>query len=171
MKNKLIIILLTLVLVLAGCTMFRQPDPGGQPEQPYNQGQPQPPNNQGQFPQSDNPGQPGANQGNLPGDQIATAISTRTMEIDGVRNAVAIVLGNLAMIGVEIRDGVERTQVLESVARETERNFPQIETALVTDEVDVVDSISATSEKISQGQPTSEIMDDLFSIWQRITPE
>lgn len=163
MKKRIALcLLLASLLILAGCTMFRQPDPGNQPDSPEQQ-QPLVPE-----PPPDPNTSPRANEDSMLEQPLASDISDRVMEITGVENAVAIVLGNMAIIGVEIQDGVNPEKTEEQVSDQTKANFQEIKTAYVTSEMDLVDSIASLSERISRGQPTSELMDDLFDIWQRI---
>lgn len=164
MKNMVILcIILTLITTLSGCSMLRQPDPGVQP-QPRDQQPPLTP----ETPPSPPIPNPIDGQGNILSQQLASDISARAKEISGVNNSVAIVIGNMAIIGLEISSETDSAQVEKEVSDDIQKKYSEIDTAYTTSEKNLVDDISTTSEKISRGQPTSELMSDLFQIWQRI---
>lgn len=164
MKRRIALCLLVAVaLAITGCNLYRQPDPGNQPDPPEQQ-QPMNP----ELPPQADDANPRANRGDMLEQSLASEISNRAREITGVKDAVAIVLGNMAIIGVELRDGVSSEDVEEQVEEKITANFTEIETAYVTSQEDLMDKIASVSERISGGQPTSQLMDDLFQIWQRI---
>jgi YhcN/YlaJ family sporulation lipoprotein len=156
-------LLVAAALAITGCNLYRQPDPGNQPDPPEQQ-QPMNP----ELPPQADDANPRANRGDMLEQSLASDISNRAREITGVKDAVAIVLGNMAIIGVELRDGVSSEDVEEQVEEKITANFTEIETAYVTSQEDLMDKIASVSERISGGQPTSQLMDDLFQIWQRI---
>jgi len=168
--KKLLICIVVLAVLATGCNILRQPQgPENQPQQPNQQQQPnnpqQPPPDQQQPP---NPQQT-PNQGTTLVQDLSTDITNTAREISSVRNAGTIVIGNLAMVGLEVRDGMDTNNVEENVADSIEQRFSDgIETALVTSDGEVTDSILKTAEQIAQGTDTADLMDDIFEIWKRI---
>ena len=161
MKNKLVLcISLAIVLSVTGCTWFRQPDPGNQPNVPDQRRptEPQLPQNQQEF--------RGAERNQV--QPLASDIIETAKDVSGVNNAAAIVMGNMAIVGIEIQDGVNASQTEEQVSNEIEDKFAEIKTVHITSEAGLMDQISAVSERIRRAQPTSELMDDINDIWQRI---
>lgn len=165
MKRKLVLCLLLVVaLSLTGCNWFRQPDPGNQPNSPEQQ---RPPTEEPQLPQFDVPGDNNRRQGQ----PTASDITESVQQISGVNNAVAIVLGNMAMVGIEAQDGNNALEIETQVSEQIETNFSDIDTVYVTSEPDMTDQISSVADRIARGQPVSELMDEIHDIWQNIRPQ
>lgn len=150
---------LLVCLLLSSCTMFRQP---AQPDGWETPNQPQQPNN---------PQQPPPTRGTPIAEDVAEDISSRTAEVSGVYRASTIVIGNLALIGVELRDGQDHEHVKKMISNDIEENFAQIDNALVSADPEIENQIAATANKIRQGRPTQEVFDDIYAIWDRMRPE
>lgn len=160
-KKVKFLMVITLIgcLLLSGCSLFRRP---ALPEEGNQLNQPQQPND---------PRQPPINRGASLAQELANDITVRAEEISGVDNASAIVLGNLALIGLELRDGLNDEQVKEQVSSDIERKFEEIDNAVVTADPEIADQIASVAERIAQGKPTQEVLDEVFEIWEKMRPQ
>ena len=159
LKIKMLVMLLVFGLIISSCNLLRRPalpEEGNQPNQPQ---------------QSNDPRQPPPSRGSALEQELASEISVRTEELSGVDNASAIVLGNLALIGLELRDGLDHEHVKELVSQDIQDNFDEIDDVLVTSDPELMDQIAATADKIAQGRPTQEVFDEIYEIWDRMRPQ
>lgn len=149
--KKVLFISLVLLLLVSGCAPYRQPAPERQP------------------PTQELPNEPVRPDQNTPlGQNLAADISARTRESSAVQSASTLVIGDLAIIGLQLRDGQDAQTVEDSIAEDIEETFSAVITALVTSDLELTDQISSASDLINQGRPTIDVLDRVFQIWKRI---
>lgn len=151
--RKAIIIAIAVILLTSSCTPFRQPAPE---RQPYQQQLPNDLSVPDQNPQANS---------------LAADIAERAREISGVHTSSAIVIGDLTIIGLQLHEGIDESQVAQSVSADIVRQYDKINTALIATDYETADQISAASDLISQGSPTVDVLDMIFKIWQKVHPE
>lgn len=152
--KKVLISTLVLLLLVCGCAPYRQPAPESRP------------------PTQELPNEPVRPDQNTPlGQNLAADISARTKESSAVQSASALVIGDLAIIGLQLRDGRDADTVEDSIAEDIEKTFSEVSTALVTSDLELTDQIAAASDLINQGRPTIDVLDRVFQIWKSIRPQ
>ncbi len=156
MKKRLLL-LLVLVLVLssmAGCAIYRRPAPNQQ-GQPAPNAPAVPPNAQVQP-------------------SIADQIVRTVNAIEGVKGSYAVVLGNVAMVGVDLKDrlsGEQERELKTRVADEVERQIPNLAEVWVSADPDLVVRIRGLAERIARGEPISGFMDEITELLQKLQPQ
>ncbi|WP_396279142.1 YhcN/YlaJ family sporulation lipoprotein [Bacillus paralicheniformis] len=105
------------------------------------------------------------------------AISRRlvkiTESVPGVNDATAVVLGRLAVVGIDVKDNLERSKV-ESIkysVAEALQNDPYGANAAVVADPDTVNRLRAMGREIQAGRPVKGILDELAAIVGRVLPE
>ncbi len=174
MKNKRIILILTVLLIAtlltSGCPPFRRPEPERRPD-PAPAPEIQVPQQQPAVPAPDlnvQPRQPAPEAMDL-AEQIADA-ATR---VEGVENAVAIVIANLAMVGITLERDTARNEVeiKREVAKLVEERQPRIVSAYVSANPDIIKQLQEISRGIQRGEPISEFFDQIGEVLRRMRAE
>ncbi len=112
--------------------------------------------------------------------QAAERIANMVTDMENVERATAIVMGNMAIIGVRVeggnqqgaqnRDNAAGQEMKQEIATRVEREVPEVTEALVTADPEITQRIENISRNIAQGRPISESFDEIGEIIQRITP-
>jgi YhcN/YlaJ family sporulation lipoprotein len=176
LKNKRLLLILSVVLVvslaISGCGLFRRPAPERQPEMT-----PQAPRGQdpGTLPTDPAPG-PGVQPRTQPGPNaldLANRVSNLATDVDGVDNAVVVVISNLALIGISLeRDGAgNENEIKQEVADVVEDREPSIVNAFVSASPDIVRQLEEISRGIQRGEPISTFFDQITEVLQRMRAE
>jgi len=163
--KKLIISTLALLMglsVLSGCPPQRKPVPT--PTPPPGPTAPAPP-------ATPAPAVPGPNtqaQARDAADDIATRVAT----VDGVNKASVVVVGNVALIGIDLDKDVEKGQtegIRENAARRAKED-PRIVNAVVETDPDSVARIQKIADGVRKGRPISEFFDEIAEFFNRLKP-
>lgn len=113
-------------------------------------------------------------------DDTAERIAQMVTRMENVDRATAVVMGNMALIGIRMEGGNEQQarnrdnaagqQMKRQIADKVEREFPEISEALVTTDPEITNRIENISRNIQQGRPISESLDEIAQIIRDITP-
>jgi YhcN/YlaJ family sporulation lipoprotein len=154
-KRMLLLLVLLLVLAsMAGCAVYRRPAPN-QPTQPGPTTPMVPPNAQAQP-------------------SVADEIVRIVNAMQGVKGSYAVVLGNVAMVGVDLKDrlsGEQEDQLKTRIATEVERQIPNLAEVWVSADPDLVVRIRSLADRIARGEPISGFMDEVTELLQKLQPE
>ncbi|MCJ2145477.1 YhcN/YlaJ family sporulation lipoprotein [Bacillus sp. B19-2] len=107
------------------------------------------------------------------GQAISRRLVKITESVPGVNDATAVVLGRLAVVGIDVKDNLERSKV-ESIkysVAEALQNDPYGANAAVVADPDAVNRLRAMGREIQAGRPVKGILDELAAIVGRVLPE
>ncbi|WP_307894255.1 YhcN/YlaJ family sporulation lipoprotein [Bacillus swezeyi] len=107
------------------------------------------------------------------GQAISKRLVKITENVPGVNDATAIVLGRLAVVGIDVKDNLERSKV-ESIkysVAEALQDDPYGANAAVVADPDTVNRLRAMGREIQAGRPVKGILDELAAIVGRVLPE
>lgn len=107
------------------------------------------------------------------GQAISRRLVKITESVPGVNDATAVVLGRLAVVGIDVKDNLERGKV-ESIkysVAEALQNDPYGANAAVVADPDTVNRLRAMGREIQAGRPVKGILDELAAIVGRVLPE
>ncbi|MFT0800598.1 YhcN/YlaJ family sporulation lipoprotein [Bacillus swezeyi] len=107
------------------------------------------------------------------GQAISMRLVKITENVPGVNDATAIVLGRLAVVGIDVKDNLERSKV-ESIkysVAEALQDDPYGANAAVVADPDTVNRLRAMGREIQAGRPVKGILDELAAIVGRVLPE
>lgn len=107
------------------------------------------------------------------GQAISRRLVKITESVPGVNDATAVVLGRLAVVGIDVKDNLERSKV-ESIkysVAEALQNDPYGANAAVVADPDTVNRLRAMGREIQAGRPVKGILDELAAIVGRVLPE
>lgn len=107
------------------------------------------------------------------GQAISRRLVKITESVPGVNDATAVVLGRLAVVGIDVKDNLERSKVESikySVAEALQNDPYGANTAVVADP-DTVNRLRAMGREIQAGRPVKGILDELAAIVGRVLPE
>ena len=176
MNRKRVILVLSILLVvsllLGGCGPFQRPAPERQPAP----GQPAPENRQdpqdierpGQPAPRTQPGQPGPDANDL-----ANRVADLATDVEGVDDAVVVVISNLAMVGITLEDAADgrEAEVKQEVSRIIEDREPSIVNAYVSADPDIIRQLEEISAGVQRGEPISTFFDQITEVLQRMRAE
>lgn len=118
----------------------------------------------------------GAGNANNAAERIANMVT----EMENVERATAVVMGNMAIIGVRVeggnnqraqnRDNAAGQEMKQEIAQRVEREMPEIGEAIVTADPEITQRIENISRNISQGRPFSESIDEIAQIVRDMAP-
>ncbi|WP_334072072.1 YhcN/YlaJ family sporulation lipoprotein [Paenibacillus sp. A14] len=93
--------------------------------------------------------------------------------IPGVRDAHCVIMGNTAIVGIDVDAKLERARVgsIKYAAAEALRKDPNGAGAIVTADIDLNQRITEIGNKISNGQPLAGFATELADIIGRIVPQ
>lgn len=113
-----------------------------------------------------------ASDGNMPAGNSAH-LESIAKSIPQVQNARCVVLGNTAIVGVDVPADMERAQVdtVKYSVAEALKKDPQGVNALVTADIDLNRRISEIQTKMQNGQTLGAFADELGDIIGRIIPQ
>ncbi|MFS0654249.1 YhcN/YlaJ family sporulation lipoprotein [Bacillus sp. 179-C3.3 HS] len=108
-----------------------------------------------------------------PSADVAQHLVNVTEHVADVNDATAIVIGPYAVVGIDVKDDLDRSKVETikySVAKAL-KNDPQGANAVVVADPDTVSRLKQMGKEIQAGRPISGIMDELAAIVGRVMPE
>lgn len=105
--------------------------------------------------------------------QIARRLVALAEEVSHVNNATAAVLGDYAVVGIDIDDNVERSEVgtIKYSVAEALKDDPNGANAAIVADPDMNERIREVAQDIQNGQPAQGIMNELADITGRIIPD
>ncbi|MDA7026324.1 YhcN/YlaJ family sporulation lipoprotein [Bacillus sp. CLL-7-23] len=107
------------------------------------------------------------------GQTISKRLVKVTERVPGVNDATAVVLGRLAVVGIDVKDNLERSKV-ESIkysVAEALQEDPYGANAAVVADPDTFNRLRGMGRQIQQGRPVKGILDELAAIVGRVIPE
>lgn len=112
---------------------------------------------------------------NNTGNQIdkQTHLENLVKQVDGVKGAHCVLLGNTAIVGIDVDSKLERARVgtIKYTVAEALRKDPDGAGAIVTADVDMSQRLTEIGNKIRSGHPVSGFTTELADIIGRIVPQ
>jgi YhcN/YlaJ family sporulation lipoprotein len=107
------------------------------------------------------------------GQKVAKHLVELAVGVPKVRDATAVVLGNYAIVGIDVDQNLERSQVgsIKYSVAESLKNDPHGARSVVVADPDLYARLKEVADDIQNGKPISGIMNELSDISGRIMPE
>ncbi|NHM27347.1 YhcN/YlaJ family sporulation lipoprotein [Desulfofundulus sp. TPOSR] len=105
--------------------------------------------------------------------RLATKLAAEAEKVPGVKSATVVLTGNTAIVGLDIKSGVERGRtaaIKDEVARRVRAADNRVVTVQVTTDPDTVTRIRRVAQGISRGEPVASFNREIQEILRRITP-
>jgi YhcN/YlaJ family sporulation lipoprotein len=109
----------------------------------------------------------------LSNEQIANHLAHVASEVPEVNDAVSIVIGPYAIVGIDVDKELDRSRVgtIKYSVLEALQHDPYGRTAVVVADADVNERIRGMNDKIKQGYPVQGIIDEVAAIVGRYMPD
>jgi sporulation lipoprotein, YhcN/YlaJ family len=145
-------------LLAGGCGNYAQ-----------NDASPSPQNNASYEAQQNDaaPGRPGGRA------EMAARLEQLAMSVEGVNNAHCVVIGQTAVVGIDVDPALERSRVgtiKYSVAEALRKDYDGMN-ALVTADIDIAQRLGEMGEDIRNGRPIAGFVEEMADIIGRIIPQ
>lgn len=104
---------------------------------------------------------------------IAADIADQAADVQGVKSAYTVVVGNAVLIGLNLDANLQEkgiSQVKNQVADKAEAD-PRIVRAYVSTDPDTTARIREMSDNVRKGRPITDYLDEIGEIIQRLTPK
>ncbi|KRG14176.1 hypothetical protein ACA30_12605 [Virgibacillus soli] len=110
---------------------------------------------------------------NYTDDERAKHLANLATSVPDVHNATAVVIGNLAVVGIDIDQDVERSKVgtIKYSVTESLRHDPQGAGAIVVADPDLNARLKEVNDDARAGKPIRGVMNELADIVGRIIPD
>ncbi|WP_079508300.1 YhcN/YlaJ family sporulation lipoprotein [Mesobacillus jeotgali] len=107
------------------------------------------------------------------GQKISRHLVNLTTHIPNVEDAAAVVIGPYAIVGIDVNDNMERSEVdtVKYTVAEALKKDPHGASAVVIADPDITARLKEIGEDIKSGQPLRGILNELSDITGRIMPE
>ena len=107
------------------------------------------------------------------GQQIATRLCDLAVKVPHVNDATAVVIGKYAIVGIDVDQDIERSQVgtIKYSVGESLQNDPYGATATIVADPDMNERIREVADDVQNGHPIRGILNELSDITSRIIPE
>ena len=107
------------------------------------------------------------------GQDIAERLVSLATSIPNVNDATAVVLGHYAIVGIDIKANLDRSEVgsIKYSVAESLKNDPYGAYAMIVADPDITARIKEIAEDIEKGEPVQGIFNELADITGRIMPE
>lgn len=108
----------------------------------------------------------------LTNNEIATHLANIAADVPDVKDAVAIIAGPYAVVGIDIDQKTDREQVgtIKYAVTEALKHDPYGKTAVVIADGDILQRLREMKNKISQGHPIQGVAEELAEIVGRYMP-
>lgn len=95
------------------------------------------------------------------------------MNVDGVQGAHCVIIGNTAIVGIDVDGNLERSRVgvIKYSVAEAFRKDPYGVDAFVTADLDISNRLSEIGQDIRQGRPIAGFAEELADMMGRIIPQ
>ncbi|SHF48511.1 YhcN/YlaJ family sporulation lipoprotein [Ornithinibacillus halophilus] len=109
----------------------------------------------------------------LSNEQIAAHLANVASDVPEVDDAVSVVVGPYAVVGIDVDKDLDRSRVgtIKFSVLEALRDDPYGKTAVVVADGDVNERIRGMADKIRQGHPVQGIVDEIAAIVARYMPD
>jgi YhcN/YlaJ family sporulation lipoprotein len=107
------------------------------------------------------------------GQEISRHLVDLATGVAKVKDATAVVIGNYAIVGIDVDSNIERSEVgsIKYSVAESLKNDPHGARAVVIADPDLNARIKEIAKDIKNGKPISGIMNELSDITGRLIPE
>ena len=107
------------------------------------------------------------------GQQISKHLADLATSIPKVNDATAVVLGRYAIVGIDVNQDLDRSEVgsIKYSVAESLKNDPHGARAIVIADPDINARLKEIGEDIQRGEPIEGIMNELADIAGRVIPE
>jgi YhcN/YlaJ family sporulation lipoprotein len=107
------------------------------------------------------------------GQDISKHLVNLASSIPNVNDATAVVIGNYAIVGIDVNKNLERSEVgtIKYSVAESLKNDPHGARAIIIADPDINARLKEISEDIQAGKPIQGIMNELADISGRLMPE
>lgn len=107
------------------------------------------------------------------GQQISQHLVKLASQVQHVNDATAVVLGDYAIVGIDIDANIERSEVgsIKYSVAESLKHDPHGANAMIIADPDLYARLQEIGEDIRTGQPIEGIMNELSDITGRLIPE
>ncbi len=105
--------------------------------------------------------------------EIAAHLEQLAKRIHGVKDAHCVVVGNKAVVGIDVDGSMERSQVgtIKYSVAEAFRNDPYGVDALVTADIDIAHRLQEMGADVRNGRPIAGFAEEMADIMGRIVPQ
>lgn len=105
--------------------------------------------------------------------EIATHLANLASDIPNVNDAVSVVAGPYAVVGIDVDKDLDRSRVgtIKYSVSEALQHDPYGKTAVVIADADVMERLRGMGDRIKQGQPVYGFVDELAAIVGRYMPD
>lgn len=105
--------------------------------------------------------------------QIAKNLVQLASSVENVNDATALVVGNVAIVGIDVNSKIDRSRVgtIKYSVAESLKHDPHGANAIVIADPDTNVRLREMANEIQQGRPISGIMNELSAIIGRLMPE
>ncbi|WP_010270165.1 YhcN/YlaJ family sporulation lipoprotein [Paenibacillus senegalensis] len=106
-------------------------------------------------------------------EEVAAHLEGIVKSLPQVEDAHCVVLGNMAIVGINVQPGLDRARVdsIKYSAAEALKKDPYGVNSLVTADLDLDQRIREVRDDINQGRPLSGLAEELGDIIGRIMPQ
>lgn len=110
--------------------------------------------------------------GTATNNEIASHLAKIATEVPDVHDAVAIVAGPYAVVGIDVDEKIDRQRVgtIKFSVNEALRDDPYGKTAVVIADADATERIRNMRNQIQKGEPIQGVVDELADIVGRLMP-
>lgn len=107
------------------------------------------------------------------GQEIASHLVELASGIPNVNDATAVVLGNFAVVGIDVNAKLDRSRVetIKYSVAESLQHDPYGANAVVVADADTVERLRQMGKEIQDGRPITGILDELAQIVGRVIPD
>ncbi|WP_339306733.1 YhcN/YlaJ family sporulation lipoprotein [Paenibacillus sp. FSL R5-0519] len=114
-----------------------------------------------------------AKSGRMPNEKRINHLKALAKQVEGVKDANCVILGNTAVVGIDVDGELERARVgtIKYAVAEALRKDPEGVDSIVTADADVTERIKEIGEHIRQGHPISGFASELADMVGRIIPQ
>ncbi|MGI6343934.1 MAG: YhcN/YlaJ family sporulation lipoprotein [Bacillota bacterium] len=155
-KLSVILVLALVMFTLSGCTLYRRPDARQQQTMP--------------GPNQPTPITPTTPARTTSADQIVRMVNSR----EEVKNSYAVVLGNVAIVGVDMNDrisGDRENRLKDDISAQVEKEMPELAEVWVTADPDLVVRVRDLARRIERGEPISGFLDEVGELLKKLRPQ
>ncbi|MFS0727589.1 YhcN/YlaJ family sporulation lipoprotein [Paenibacillus sp. 1P07SE] len=158
MRQLLLLLPILILILAAGCGTANQNETSPSPENN------QQPHVQQSMPESDGSYQPVS---------LTQHLESLAAHVPGVQSAHCVVLGNTAIVGINVDSTLERSRVgtVKYSVAEALRKDPDGANAIVTADMDLTERLREMGEDIRAGRPVEGFIEELADIVGRIIPQ
>ncbi|WP_299086885.1 YhcN/YlaJ family sporulation lipoprotein [uncultured Metabacillus sp.] len=107
------------------------------------------------------------------GQQISNHLVELASKVPQVNDATAVVLGNFAVVGIDVNSNLDRNKVesIKYTVAESLMHDPYGANAIVIADADTNARLREMGREIQEGRPIAGILDELAAIVGRVVPE